>query len=117
MKKSVSRRYHFIRWADGATITKFPFENVVENHGAPYYCVHRADLHAGILRAAENAGVRIYKQQRVASYNFEAPSCTTIDGKVWKADLVIAADGKYFDTRSRALIDTEKASSRLHARS
>jgi salicylate hydroxylase len=94
MKKSVSKRYHFLRWADGSTITKVPFDNIVETHGAPYYLVHRADLHAGLLQAAENAGVKVYKKQRVTEYDFDAPSATTSDGKVWKADLIIAADGK-----------------------
>ena len=94
MKKSVSQRYHFVRWADGFTITKFPFENIVENHGAPYYLVHRANLHAGLLEAADKVGVKIYKQQRVIEYDFDAPSATTSDGKVWRADLVIGADGK-----------------------
>ncbi len=93
MKKSVSKRYHFVRYADGSTICKFPFENIVENHGAPYYLVHRADLHAALLEAAEKAGVKIHKQERVVEYDFDAPSATTIDGKTWKADLVIGADG------------------------
>ena len=94
MKKSVSTRYHFLRWADGSTITEFPFKNIVENHGAPYYLVHRADLHAGLLAAAEKAGVKIHTKQRVTKYDFETPSVTTVDGKVWKADLIVAADGK-----------------------
>lgn len=93
MKKTVSRRYHFIRWADGSTITNFPFDDIVEKHGAPYYLVHRADLHAALLEAAEKSGVKIYKSQRVTAYDFDEPSATTQDGKVWKADLVIGADG------------------------
>jgi salicylate hydroxylase len=96
MKKSVSQRYHFVRWADGTTITKFPFDNIVENHGAPYYLVHRADLHAGLLEAAEKSGVTIHKNQRVVEYNFEVPSCKTVDGKTWTADLIIGADGMIF---------------------
>jgi salicylate hydroxylase len=93
MKKSVSTKYHFIRWADGTTITQFPFDNIVEQHGAPYYLVHRADLHAALLEAAEKSGVQVHTKQRVTEYDFDAPSATTSDGKVWKADLVIAADG------------------------
>jgi salicylate hydroxylase len=94
MKKSVSKRYHFIRWENGSTIVKLPFENIVEEHGAPYYLVHRADLHEGLLTAARRAGVKIHNSERVVSYDFDAPSATTLDGKVWKADLVICADGK-----------------------
>ncbi|KAF8860409.1 FAD/NAD(P)-binding domain-containing protein [Acephala macrosclerotiorum] len=93
MKKSASQRYYFIRWEDGSTITKFPFDNIVEEHSAPYYLVHRADLHAALLEAAEKSGVQIHKSQRVIEYDFDAPSAKTLDGKVWKAGLVIGADG------------------------
>lgn len=93
MKKSTSSRYHFIRWEDGSTMVNLPFENIVETHGAPYYLVHRADLHAALLEAAKKAGVEILNNKRVVSYDFEAPSATTEDGEVFAADLVICADG------------------------
>ncbi|KAK5464896.1 hypothetical protein LTS15_001459 [Exophiala xenobiotica] len=93
MKKSVSKRYHFLRWEDGSTIVKLPFDDIVETHGAPYYLVHRADLHAGLMEAAKKAGVAIHAKQRIVNYDFEAPSATTSDGTVWKADLIVAADG------------------------
>ncbi|TPX11132.1 uncharacterized protein E0L32_007993 [Thyridium curvatum] len=93
MKKSVSKRYHFIRWEDGQTIVKLPFENIVETHGAPYYLVHRADLHSALLEATQRAGVVIHNNKRVMSYDFEAPSATTQEGEVFKADLVVGADG------------------------
>ncbi|KAH8744383.1 salicylate hydroxylase [Diaporthe sp. PMI_573] len=93
MKKSTSSCYHFIRWEDGSTMVKLPFENIVETHGAPYYLVHRADLHAALLEAAQKAGVEILNNKRVVSYDFEAPSATTQDDEVFAADLVICADG------------------------
>lgn len=93
MKKSTSNKYHFIRWEDGSTIVKVPFDNIVETHGAPYYLVHRADLHAGLLEAANRAGVTILTNKRVVAYDFEAPSATTDAGEVFRADLVIGADG------------------------
>lgn len=93
MKKSTSNKYHFVRWKDGDTIVKVPFDNIVETHGAPYYLVHRADLHAGLLEATERAGVKVLTNKRVVEYDFNAPSCTTSDGEVYKADLVVGADG------------------------
>lgn len=93
MKKSTSRRYHFVRWQDGSTILNLPFTNIVENHGSPYWLVHRADLHVALLEAAQNAGVKILPRKRVVSYDFEAPSATTQDGETYHADLVIGADG------------------------
>ncbi|KAI1091699.1 salicylate hydroxylase [Rostrohypoxylon terebratum] len=100
MKKSVSKRYHFVRWKDGSTIVEIPFDNIVEEHGAPYYLVHRADLHESLLYAAKKAGVEVLNNKRVVSYDFDAPSATTQDGEVFTADLVIAADGIKSITRS-----------------
>ena len=93
MKKSVSTKYQFIRWEDGSSIVKVPFENIEETYGAPYYLVHRADLHSGLLQAVKKSGVTILTKKRVVSYDFEAPSCTTIDGETFTADLIIGADG------------------------
>lgn len=93
MKKSTSSSYHFVRWEDGSTMVKLPFENIVETHGAPYYLAHRADLHAALLEAAQKTGVEILNNKRVVSYDFEAPSATTQDDEVFAADLVICADG------------------------
>ncbi|KAI1097692.1 salicylate hydroxylase [Jackrogersella minutella] len=93
MKKSVSRRYHFVRWQDGSTMVKLPFDDIVEKHGAPYYLVHRADLHDALLTATRRAGVEITNLKRVISYDFEAPSATTQDGETFTADLIIGADG------------------------
>ncbi|KAI1400886.1 salicylate hydroxylase [Hypoxylon fuscum] len=93
MKKTVSKRYHFVRWQDGSTMIKLPFDNIVETHGAPYYLVHRADLHEALLTAARNAGVEVLNQKRVISFDFEAPSATTQSGEVFRGDLVIGADG------------------------
>lgn len=93
MKKSTSNKYHFIRWQDGSTIANVPFDDAIEAHGAPYYLVHRADLHAGLLAAAHRAGVTVLTGKRVIDYDFEAPSATTDAGEVYSADLVVAADG------------------------
>ena len=74
-------------------MVEIPFDNIVEEHGAPYYLVHRADLHEALLTAVRNAGVEVLNNKRVVSYDFEAPSAATQDGEVFTADLVIAADG------------------------
>lgn len=93
MKKSKSEGYHFVRWKDGDTIVKIPFADANDTYGAPYYLVHRHDLHAELLNVARRAGVSIHTNQRVTSYDFDAPSATTQDGKTWTADLIVCADG------------------------
>ncbi|RYP19290.1 hypothetical protein DL767_009679 [Monosporascus sp. MG133] len=52
-----------------------------------------ADLHEGLLAAAQKAGVKVSNKKRVVSYDFEGPIATTRDAEVFKADLVIGADG------------------------
>lgn len=74
-------------------MVRLPFENIVETYGAPYYLVHRADLHAALLEAVQKAGVKILNNKRVVSYDFEDPSATTQEDEVFAADLVICADG------------------------
>ncbi|KAJ5619446.1 hypothetical protein N7510_003430 [Penicillium lagena] len=93
MKKSTSQKYHFIRWKDGSTIFDLPFRNIVETHGAPYWLVHRADLHTALLDATQKAGVKVLTKKRVVSYDFDVPTATTQDGEVFTADLIVGADG------------------------
>ena len=87
--------YHFVRWKDGSTIVKIPFGQIVQSHGAPYWLVHRHDLHKGLLDAARKAGVKIFNNKRVVQYNFNTPGVQTADGQIFTADLIIAADGRH----------------------
>lgn len=91
--QTISNKYHFIRYADGATIAKIPLDDAMETHGAPYHLVHRADLHLALLDAARRAGVQVLSNKRVVDYNFDAPTATTAEGETFGADLLIAADG------------------------
>ena len=93
MKKSTALGYRFLRWKDGSTIADIPFDKAIEMYGAPYYLVHRADLHAALLDAALKAGVQVHRSQQVVSYDFSVPQATTSDGAVWTADILICADG------------------------
>lgn len=65
----------------------------METHGAPYQLVHRADLHSALLDAAKRVGVTILSNKQVVDYDFDAPSATTAGGEIFRADLLIAADG------------------------
>ena len=64
--------------------------------GAPYWMLHRSDLHQ-VLRAAFEAaapgalhtGVRVLRAQTIG----DAVRVTTADGKTYEADLMVAADG------------------------
>lgn len=93
MSKSISTGYRFVRWQDGSVILDLPFEKLVETHGAPYYLVHRADLHKALLETAVAAGVQVLRNKKIIAYDFSDPSAVNETGEIFKADLIIAADG------------------------
>jgi salicylate hydroxylase len=94
IKKTILERYHFLRWKDGSTIVDLPdFEDCSNSYGSPYYLIHRADLHAALLDAAEKAGVIITTGQKVIAYDFNKPSVIAEHGKTFTADLLVIADG------------------------
>ena len=95
MKKNISNAYHYVRWQDGSTIGRMPLEDAVKNYGAPYYLVHRADLHAALLDAARRVGVEIFTEKNVTKYDLDMPGVKTADGQEYMADLIIAADGEF----------------------
>ena len=73
--------------------------DLIQNHGAPYYHIHRADYHTLLLRLARAApGVHIRLGASVCDAQPDpsvdgGPSVTLRSGEVIHADLIIAADG------------------------
>jgi salicylate hydroxylase len=63
-----------------------------ERYGAPYLTVHRADMHALLLRAAREAGAKLQLNVRVS-------------GTVPEADALVAADGVWSALRSQVVVD------------
>jgi salicylate hydroxylase len=72
---------------------------MVEDHGFPYYHIHRGDYHAMLLRLARAApGVRIRLNAAVRDVQPDptvqgGPSVTLASGEVLHADVIIGADG------------------------
>jgi 2-polyprenyl-6-methoxyphenol hydroxylase-like FAD-dependent oxidoreductase len=72
---------------------------MVEDHGSPYYHIHRGDYHAMLLRLARAApGVRIRLNAAVRDVQPDptvqgGPSVTLASGEVLYADVIIGADG------------------------
>jgi salicylate hydroxylase len=72
---------------------------MVEDHGSPYYQIHRGDYHAMLLALARAApGVRIRLNAAVRSVQPDptlqgGPSVTLASGEVLYADVIIGADG------------------------
>ena len=72
---------------------------MVEDHGSPYYHIHRADYHAMLLHLARTApGVRIRINASVRDVQPDptlqgGPSVTLASGEVLYGDVIIGADG------------------------
>ncbi|KAH9850511.1 FAD/NAD-P-binding domain-containing protein [Lenzites betulinus] len=82
----------FRRYKDGDRVAYTRIGNMEEQYGAPYYHIHRADLHKLLLDlAAPFMTLRL--KSLVVSVDPEAPSITLASGEVIKGDLIIGADG------------------------
>jgi 2-polyprenyl-6-methoxyphenol hydroxylase-like FAD-dependent oxidoreductase len=64
-----------------------------EVYGYPYFLIHRGDLHKVLLDRAYAVGTVVKVNSFVSEVNEAAPSVTLNDGTVYRADLLIAADG------------------------
>ncbi|KAF2090384.1 FAD/NAD(P)-binding domain-containing protein [Saccharata proteae CBS 121410] len=74
-------------------------------YGAPFADLHRMDLQHALVQRAKTLGVKLLLNQKVVSLDLEsarARACTR-DGKVFTADLVVAADGLWSACRESFL--------------
>ncbi|CDO72572.1 hypothetical protein BN946_scf184983.g55 [Trametes cinnabarina] len=80
-KYNTGERVAYTRWSD-----------MEEQYGAPYYHIHRADLHKLLFDlAAPFMTLRL--KSTVVSVDPEAPSVTLASGEVVHGDLIVGADG------------------------
>jgi salicylate hydroxylase len=86
---------NFRRWEDGNIIgfTKLT-PDFRQSFDAPYYVVHRAHFHNAMYQLAKELGVEVVLDAKISYYDAEAPAVELENGRIHKADLVIAADGK-----------------------
>ncbi|MCC6831281.1 MAG: FAD-dependent monooxygenase [Thermoleophilia bacterium] len=89
------------RWDDGTVLGEVPLgAQVIARVGASYWCCHRADLHAALVRAATGPGGGIPVQLVLGSHvthvtrtGPDAAAVMTADGVEYEADVVVGADG------------------------
>ncbi|TBU42614.1 FAD/NAD(P)-binding domain-containing protein [Dichomitus squalens] len=80
------------RYNTGERVGYTSWTNMEEKYGAPYYHVHRADLHKLLFDlAAPFMTLRL--QSTVVSVDPDAPSLTLASGEVVHGDLILGADG------------------------
>ncbi|KAG4432777.1 hypothetical protein IFR05_011742 [Cadophora sp. M221] len=75
------------RWKDGKILAQQPLMDMAG------YIGHRGDYHEEFLRRVRELGIEIRMGSNVVSYDENEPSLTLANGEIYKADIIVAADG------------------------
>lgn len=81
------------RWADNRLLRRTPLDACEREFGAPYYTMHRADLHAGLLGLLDPGKVHLGARCTAVAEGPRDVRLRLDDGSVVTAELVIGADG------------------------
>ena len=99
---------------DGSEVGSFPvgqaFRDRFKN---PYAVIHRADIHATILEGAQGSDlIQVETSTKVASVTQDDAGVTAVDqnGRIFKADALIAADGVRSVIREKMFNDPPRIS-------
>ena len=84
-------RQRIQHWQDSRTLVPMERACARTKYGAPYVTIHRADLHAILVKAAEEAGATL--QINAAVSHIEGTTAVLQDGRKIAGDVVIGADG------------------------
>jgi len=91
------KAFEFRRYDTGEMLHRMPLGDLHEQkHGAPYYQIHRGDLHTGLLQAVTKLDAQaLVLGAKVTAIHEEAnhASIQLEDGSSVQGDLVVGADG------------------------
>lgn len=83
-----------MRWQDGKKLVECPLKKPAhEDYGSPYWHIHRADFHRGLLECALELGIVTHLDSRIVEVQPEVPALVSHTGRRFTADLIIASDG------------------------
>lgn len=103
--------YHFKTYNNGEVIQSIPLGDThIERFGAPYYQVHRADLHNLLVRRVSALSSDCIKLDSVVTgyqNTGSGVSVSTASGKSYTADLLVGADGIKSNVRNQMLGDQD----------
>jgi salicylate hydroxylase len=105
---AVPRQLTVSRMGDGAPLARMRLgQRMRTRYGAPYLTVHRADLHAVLLKAVRACGAELQLGQRIEqiSQTPETVQMTLQDGRVVQGGALIGADGVWSRVREQVLGD------------
>ncbi|MES2532180.1 MAG: FAD-dependent monooxygenase [Pseudomonadota bacterium] len=92
---------------DHAELARLPLkDDMPRRYGAPYVCVHRADLHALLLdavRACPQATLHTGARIAQVAARGEAVCVSTDDARAWEGDALIGADGLWSVVRPKMI--------------
>ncbi|KAH7357237.1 hypothetical protein BKA65DRAFT_580687 [Rhexocercosporidium sp. MPI-PUGE-AT-0058] len=100
--------FNIRRDTDDSLLASVSFGKFQEKYGAPYFVIHRADIHRILHEHGVKAGVKVRLGCKVVGYDFEGGEVTSESGEVLKADLVIAIDGIKSSARGAFLGNAEE---------
>ena len=104
------KEYEFRRFDNGELLHKIPFADAHErNHGAPYYHLHRADLHQMLLHKVLSLDPHcVALDAKVTGFAETAQGVTLelSDGSTGAGDVLIGADGIKSAIRARIVGET-----------
>ena len=99
----------------GAELARMPLGAAMQKrYGAPYLCMHRADLHAMLLDAVRGqAGVTLGSGARIEAVHTsdELVCVASADARAWEGDALVGADGLW--SIVRAQVDAAAAPPRV----
>jgi len=104
---------------DGALLARMPLADSIERkYGAPYLCMHRADLHAVLLQAAQGLAPRVELSTGAPIIQVAARGDTVCLGSsnlhAWEGDGLVGADGLWSLVRSRVVEEPERVRATGH---
>lgn len=111
---AVPRQLTVKRMDDGMTLARLRLgQGMRTRYGAPYLTVHRADLHALLLKAVRNCGAELQLGQSIAqvSQGDDSVQLTLQDGSAADGSLLVGADGVWSRVREQVLGDGVAAAS------
>jgi salicylate hydroxylase len=99
------------RWDDGTVLQRTALgEPFRQRFGAPYYTVHRADLHSGLLSLVQPERVRLAARCLAVEQTADTARLWRSDGTIVEADLVVGADGIHSVVREQLVADRPRYS-------
>ena len=91
----------------GHLLAEMPLGSMQSRYGAPYFTVHRADLHALLLQAVQKTGTRLHLGNALVAFQ-QTPQAVTVqsaDGLQMDGNVLVGADGLWSGVRAQLLGD------------